>query len=173
MYQWECPMCGADVEEEFEACWQCGLSSDLGEDPDFNPEVDVAELPPDWTPRIECDGCGYYGKALIRHDGYPAWLTPLSVLLAATVVGVIPWMVFFLLLGNRTHQVCPDCGSRRRLANRDGLEEPPSRSAEQLWREKQQAADRSFARSKRSLLTITAMVFAVSFTVFCVRRFVS
>ena len=37
---WNCPKCQAEVEDNFEVCWQCGTAADGQETPGFVPEVE-------------------------------------------------------------------------------------------------------------------------------------
>ena len=156
---WTCPRCSAEVDEGFELCWQCGTSSDGVENPDFVREIDVGTVPPDWVPKIRCGACGYEGKMLIGHNGYQLWMLPLAMIFSCTLVGVIPWFVFFLLMGNRTFKACPQCGRRDQLHDWD---RDPTTEAESLWQTARRADDAAFRRNKNALLMVTLLVLSLA-----------
>ncbi len=162
MSAWKCSRCDAENDEGFRCCWQCGASTDGVADPSFVREVDAATLPPDWVPRIKCESCGYTGKVLVRHLGYQWWTLPLAIVLSCTVIGVIPWLVLFLLLGNRTFRACPNCDARDRLTDWDGANEDPAPESEQIWKEKHDADKQAFKTNKLTLLAVVSIVFVVA-----------
>jgi hypothetical protein len=156
---WTCPRCSAEVDEGFDLCWHCGTVVDGVENPDFVREIDVGVMPAGWVPRIRCGACGYEGKVLVGHHGYQLWMLPLAILFSCSLVGVIPWFVLFLLLGNRTFRGCPQCARRNQLRDWD---RDPTAEAEIVWQTARKADDAAFRRNKNALLTVTLVVLALS-----------
>ena len=46
---WHCQKCGEELEDNFDACWNCGTSKEGVEDPEFSAEVDVVVTEPSGT----------------------------------------------------------------------------------------------------------------------------
>lgn len=163
-------------------CWNCGAAPDGSVDSSFVREADVATLPPGWVSRIRCQACGYYGKVLVGHYGYRWWMVPFfavivllflvygfrwrtapwPVALASTLGTLLPGWILFLLLGNLTYKACPKCEERERLLDYDGAEGEPTKSAEWIWRSRQEADDRAFRANKRVLLIVSLVALAAA-----------
>ena len=43
---WQCVKCREQLEDDFDACWNCGTSRDGTEDPDFRKADDGSAIPP-------------------------------------------------------------------------------------------------------------------------------
>jgi hypothetical protein len=82
---WTCPKCGAEVDAEFQICWQCGTTEEGVEDPSFVPEIDAALQPPP-EPRKRtlitslypiskvCPACGEARHKKIKPDAWIAFV---------------------------------------------------------------------------------------------------
>lgn len=167
MPEWTCPTCENDIDSDFDSCWNCGTTSDGVENPDFVREVDVATLPEGWVQRVRCTQCGYRGKAVIGHYGYKWWTFPVALLMSCTLVGLLPWMIVFLFLGNRKYKACPKCDAKVGLIDHDGSDESVSSEAERIWKQKQDMDDARFQKNKLLFLGITffALLLSIAFLV--------
>jgi len=67
---WRCVKCGEELEDHFDACWNCGTSKDGDENSQFHPEIDVAVA----------DNAGRTGR---RWNGF----------LAGAIAGAVAWYV--------------------------------------------------------------------------------
>lgn len=129
---WKCPSCREEIEDEFDACWQCGTDQS-GES---NPEFERADAPPPIEAVIasagRCGKCGYEGRPLLVRFRPPLWSIPLGFALALTGVGAMGLMIVFLVLRNRRDVRCPGCGNRGSLVPSN---KTPSPAADFIWQE--------------------------------------
>lgn len=118
------------------------------------PEIDAAELPADWVPRIRCENCGYVGKVLLQHVGYRWWMLALLILLfPAGLLGIL----LLMIVGNSRYKVCPKCGCDNKLKDATG---EPTAAADLVWQVAHDADAEAFRRNKLYLLLIALASFA-------------
>jgi RNA polymerase subunit RPABC4/transcription elongation factor Spt4 len=170
MSDWICPNCGAEVDEGWNVCWQCGTSVDGAVNVSFVAEVDETALPDGWMQRIRCGGCGYEGKALLRHRDFPWWTLPVSIVLALTLVGMIPWAVMFIVLVNLETRVCPRCHRRDELRDWNGV---PGAHSEKIWNKARAAEKRQAFKDRLVLLVFTgaALILSVGYVSLSIYQF--
>ncbi len=151
MSDWICPTCGADVDDGFDVCWQCGTASDGTVASGFVPEVDVATLPPNFVQTVHCDACGYEGKILVARHQYGVWAFILTPILVLSFWGLIPLFYWLRLTEAVRVKMCPRCRSGDQIHDWYGDVAPDN---ETLRAEAQANETRQFQRSRLQLLCV-------------------
>lgn len=78
---WQCTKCGEEIDDPFEACWNCGTSKDGVADPEFESETDAAEAgtPPENRWRLNA----FWAAAIVTGvAGFVVFLVPPLVLMS-------------------------------------------------------------------------------------------
>ncbi len=94
---WTCPQCAAEVDDDFECCWQCGTSSEGATDPEFVPEIDAGEAPSAPAPLAMP-----MGQVLFSFNGRISrgtfWATWLCVMALSSLVAALGYVLFGLVV---------------------------------------------------------------------------
>lgn len=151
MSDWVCPNCGAEVDDGFDVCWQCGTASDGTVSTEFVPEVDVATLPPNFIRTIRCEACGYEGKILVGRHQYGRWAYIMTPLLVLSFWGLIPLFYWLRLTESARITMCPQCRRNNSILDWYGDVTPDN---ETRWAEAQANETRQFQRSRLQLLCL-------------------
>ena len=164
MSDWVCSQCKAEVDDGFDICWQCGVTSDGTIASDFVPEIDVATLPANHVRTIECDSCGYRGKILIGRCQFKPWVfiaTPVAIL---SVFGMIPLFIWLRFAEMLRFKLCANCRDAERIHDWHGDITPENES---IWADAQANEEQCFARSRFRFLclVLATLLFAAALMV--------
>ena len=98
-----CQHCVNEVDDDFDVCWNCGSTIDGEKNPDFSPEMEATELPPDGSRSIRCGKCGYRGESQRVQAVNSLFSGMLSIF--AGIRGA----------SRLTNHACPNCGETREI----------------------------------------------------------
>ena len=115
-------------------------------------------------PLVHCADCRFTAPLLESHPGYKWWVILLGLLMMCSGAGIIPAAILFIILGNRTVEVCVNCGSTT-IHQTAGY---PTEEAIQIWQYAYDDDQKRFDRSKYVLLAIVLSILALVVTLFLV-----